>query len=40
MTPSITGDLGELGHAIVTDFFRRDGMDMTKNYLGLRHAAL
>ena len=27
-----TGDLGELGHAIVTDFFRQDGIDMTKNY--------
>ena len=27
-----TGDLGELGHEIVTDFFRQDGIDMTKNY--------
>ena len=27
-----TGDLGELGHEIVTDFFRQDGVDMTKNY--------
>ena len=27
-----TGDLGELGHDIVTDFFRRDGVDMTRNY--------
>jgi stage V sporulation protein AD len=29
----LTGDLGELGHAIVQDFFQRDGIDMTKNYL-------
>ncbi|MBQ3103627.1 MAG: stage V sporulation protein AD [Oscillospiraceae bacterium] len=28
----VTGDLGKLGHAIVTDFFRADGIDMTKNY--------
>lgn len=28
----LTGDLGALGHEIVTDFFRRDGVDMTKNY--------
>lgn len=27
-----TGDLGLLGHSIVQDFFRRDGIDMTKNY--------
>jgi stage V sporulation protein AD len=27
-----TGDLGRLGHAIVVDLFRRDGIDMTKNY--------
>lgn len=27
-----TGDLGELGHGIVTDLLRRDGFDMTKNY--------
>ena len=27
-----TGDLGDLGHAIVQDFFARDGIDMTKNY--------
>ena len=27
-----TGDLGKLGHEIVTDFFRRDGVDMSKNY--------
>ena len=24
----LTGDLGELGHAIVRDFFQRDGVDM------------
>ena len=24
----ITGDLGELGHAIVRDFFEKDGIDM------------
>ena len=29
----LTGDLGELGHAIVQDFFQQDGIDMTKNYL-------
>ena len=28
----ITGDLGKLGHGIVTDFFARDGVNMTKNY--------
>ena len=28
----LTGDLGALGHEIVTDFFRQDGVDMTKNY--------
>lgn len=28
----LTGDLGELGHAIVLDFFRRDGLDLTANY--------
>ena len=28
----VTGDLGRLGHGIVTDFFARDGVDMTKNY--------
>ena len=28
----ITGDLGKLGHGIVTDLFARDGVDMTKNY--------
>ena len=27
-----TGDLGELGHGIVTDFFRQDGVDLSKNY--------
>ena len=29
----LTGDLGELGHDIVVDFFQRDGVDMRKNYL-------
>jgi len=29
----LTGDLGELGHSIVLDFFRRDGYDLTGNYL-------
>ena len=29
----LTGDLGELGHAIVLDFFLRDGVDMKANYL-------
>ncbi len=29
----LTGDLGELGHAVVLDFFRRDGLDLTGNYL-------
>ena len=28
----ITGDLGVLGHQIVTEFFRQDGIDMSKNY--------
>ena len=28
----VTGDLGSLGKEIVTDFFRRDGIDLTKNY--------
>ena len=28
----LTGDLGELGHSIVQDFFRRDGVDMDTNY--------
>jgi len=28
----VTGDLGSLGKEIVTDFFRRDGVDMTKVY--------
>ena len=28
----LTGDLGTLGHAIVTDLFRRDGVDMTRVY--------
>jgi len=28
----LTGDLGVLGHQIVTDFFAQDGVDMTKNY--------
>ncbi len=35
-----TGDLGELGHAIVRDFFRRDGMELDERYPGLRPAAL
>ena len=31
--PSIfTGDLGELGHTIVRDFFRRDGMELDERY--------
>lgn len=29
----LTGDLGEIGHAIVLDFFRRDGLDLSGNYL-------
>ena len=29
----LTGDLGELGHSIVLDFFRRDGLDLAGNYL-------
>ena len=28
----LTGDLGELGHDIVRDFFRRDGIDLTDRY--------
>lgn len=28
----LTGDLGELGHTIVTDLFRRDGVDLSANY--------
>ena len=28
----VTGDLGKLGHAIVTDLFRADGVNMTENY--------
>ena len=28
----ITGDLGELGHNIVRDFFRRDGIDMGPHF--------
>ena len=27
-----TGDLGELGHSIVLDFFARDGIDLSANY--------
>ena len=29
---SVTGDLGQIGHAVVTDFFRRDGVDLRHNY--------
>lgn len=29
----LTGDLGALGHSIVSDFFRRDGMDLGARYL-------
>lgn len=29
----LTGDLGELGHSIVLDFFQRDGIDLRANYL-------
>lgn len=29
----ITGDLGELGHAIVRDFFARDGIDLGENFV-------
>jgi stage V sporulation protein AD len=29
----LTGDLGELGHEIVLDFFHRDGLDLAGNYL-------
>ena len=28
----LTGDLGDLGHGIVLDFFRRDGLDLAGNY--------
>ena len=28
----VTGDLGALGHAIVTNLFRRDGVDLSRNY--------
>ena len=28
----LTGDLGVLGHSIVLDFFRRDGLDLAGNY--------
>ena len=28
----VTGDLGELGHAIVRDFFTRDGIDMGPHF--------
>ena len=28
----VTGDLGELGHAIVRDFFSRDGIDMGDHF--------
>ncbi|MCI9444671.1 MAG: stage V sporulation protein AD [Oscillospiraceae bacterium] len=28
----VTGDLGVLGHQIVTDFFAQDGIDMSRNY--------
>ena len=28
----ITGDLGVLGHEIVSDLFSQDGVDMTQNY--------
>ena len=27
-----TGDLGELGHSIVLDWFRQDGVDLSANY--------
>ena len=36
----LTGDLGELGHAIVRDFFQRDGVDMGPELPGLRPAAV
>ena len=29
----VTGDLGELGHSIVRDFFSRDGIDMGERFL-------
>lgn len=29
----VTGDLGVLGHQIVTDLFAQDGVDMSRNYL-------
>lgn len=28
----VTGDLGAVGHSIVLDFFRRDGLDLASNY--------
>ena len=28
----LTGDLGVLGHQIVTEFFENDGIDMRQNY--------
>ena len=28
----VTGDLGELGHDIVVDFFREDGLDLGERY--------
>ena len=28
----LTGDLGVLGHQIVTEFFQQDGVDMSRNY--------
>ena len=28
----LTGDLGVLGHRIVTEFFQQDGVDMSRNY--------
>ena len=36
----LTGDLGELGHAIVRDFFQRDGVDTGPPVPGLRPAAV
>ena len=30
---SVAGDLGELGHSIVLDFFAQDGIDLSQNYL-------
>ena len=29
----LTGDLGKLGHAIVSDFFNRDGVNLGNRYL-------